>query len=424
MTEGQLPAAYAGVDWATEKHDVCLVDPNGRVVAERVFAADAEGLAAMAAWLVSQAGAPPERIGVAIEVPHGVVVETLLERGFVVHSINPKQLDRFRDRFTVAGVKDDRLDARVLADSLRTDGRLFRRLQNDEPDVIELREWSRMTADLQREDTALCNKARQQLLRFFPQALELTSDVGEAWMLALLEIVTTPADAHRRRRSTIERILRDHRIRRHTADEVLQILRKPAVTVAPGTVEAATGHLRLLAARIRLVRRQIDECHEQLDAICKRMGAASAQEGRNNEPSDLLILLSLPGIGRIVVATLLAEASRPLRDRDYQALRTLSGVAPVTRSTGKRRKGPWVTSMRYACNLHLRNAMYHWARVASQCDPRWKAQYAAARARGHSHGRACRGIADRLMRIAIAMLKGRTLYDVSKLRANQPAVAA
>ena len=422
MTEETSPAAYAGVDWATEKHDVCVMDTAGKVVGEKAFAADATGLAAMADWLVARGGAPPERIAVAIEVPHGPVVESLLERGFAVHSINPKQLDRFRDRFSVAGAKDDRRDARVLADSLRTDGRAYRRLDNDAPDVIELREWSRMAADLARENTLLCNRARQQLLRFFPQVLELADDVGEAWILALLEAVPTPADAKKRRASPIETILGEHRIRRWKADEVLEILRKPALVVAPGTVEAATGHLRLVAERIRLVRRQLDECHETLDEICGRLGAAddagaagaAEVEGRKDEPRDVEILLSLPGVGRIVAASLLAEASRPLRDRDYQAMRTLCGVAPVTKRSGK----SLVVGMRKACNPRLRNALYHAARVAAQCDPGWKARYAALRARGRSHGRACRGVADSLLRVAVAMLRSRTLYDAARRRVN------
>lgn len=408
---------FVGVDWATEKHDVCVVDPGGRMLGERAFTADAVGLAAMADWLVETGGAPAGRIGVAIEVPHGPVVETLLERGFAVHSINPKQLDRFRDRFSVAGAKDDRRDARVLADSLRTDGRAYRRLANDDPDVIELREWSRMAADLAREDTMLCNRARQQLLRYFPQVLELTDDVGEAWVLSLLEAIPTPADARRRRRSTIEGILREHRIRRWKADEVFEVLRKPAVTVAPGTVQAATGHLRLVAERIRLVRRQLVECREKLDEILGRLGSAAEVEGRKNEPRDVDILLSLPGVGRIVAATLLAEASRPLRDRDYQALRTHAGIAPVTRRSGK----SLVVGMRLACNQRLRNAMYHAARVAAQRDPGWKSRYAALRARGHSHGRACRGVADSLLRVAIAMLSNRTLYDPARVRTRAAA---
>ena len=96
---------------------------NSAVRGERSFTHTGSGLAEMAAWLLAQAGAAADVIGVAIEVPHGPVVEALTEHGFVVHSLNPKQLDRFRDRFSPAGAKDDRRDARVLADALRTDRR-------------------------------------------------------------------------------------------------------------------------------------------------------------------------------------------------------------------------------------------------------------------------------------------------------------
>ena len=95
----------------------------------------------------------------------GPVVEALLERGFCVYGINPKQLDRFRDRFTVAGAKDDRRDAHVMADSLRTDRHAFRRLSNDEPVIVKLREWSRMTDDLQQERARLASRMREQLWR-------------------------------------------------------------------------------------------------------------------------------------------------------------------------------------------------------------------------------------------------------------------
>src|SRR3954462_13808988 len=98
------------------------------------------GLAAMAAWILEVTGAAPEAVFVAIEVPHGPVVESLMERGFRVHAINPKQLDRFRDRFSPAGATDDSRDAEVLGDALRTDPRCFRALQPLDPVVVELRE--------------------------------------------------------------------------------------------------------------------------------------------------------------------------------------------------------------------------------------------------------------------------------------------
>jgi transposase len=130
-------------------------------------------------------------------------------------------------------------------------------------------------------------------------------------------------------------------------------------------------------------------------------------EAPSGEPRDVAILKSFPGIGRITLATLLAEASAPLRRRDHHALRTLTGVAPVTKRSGKSH----IVIMRYAAHRRLRNAVYHWARVAIQHDPRSHARYAALRRRGHSHGRALRGVADRLLALACTLLQQQTLFD-------------
>ena len=119
MTDGTR-RWFAGVDRGSEKHQVCLLGAGGTVVGERAFAHDGAGLVAMCDWLVSMAG-HPGTVAVAIEVPHGPVVDALLDRGFAVHAINTKLLDRLRDRFSVAGAKDDRRDARVAAAGLRTD---------------------------------------------------------------------------------------------------------------------------------------------------------------------------------------------------------------------------------------------------------------------------------------------------------------
>jgi transposase len=155
---------FVGIDWASQSHQVCLVDaPAESVWASEPLRMAVWGIEELCDWLIARTGATPEVIGVAIEMTHGPVVEALLERGFCVYGINPKQLDRFRDRFTVAGAKDDRRDAHVLADSLRTDRHAFRRLSNDEPVIVKLREWSRMTDDLQQERTRLASRMREQL---------------------------------------------------------------------------------------------------------------------------------------------------------------------------------------------------------------------------------------------------------------------
>jgi transposase len=399
---------YVGIDWASEKHHVCLLDGSGRVVSEREFTHDGSGLAELCGWLVEMTGAEPGEIAVAIETPHGPVVETLLEHGFAVHSINPKQLDRFRDRFTVAGAKDDSRDAQVLGHSLMTDAHAFRRLKVDDPVMIELREWSRLRDDLAEERTRLSNRLRQQLWRYYPQMLELVDDDLADWLLELWDQAPTPAKAQEISTQAITAILKAHRIRRFEAAEVLRILRQKPLTVAPGTIAAATAHIRILAQRLRLVNQQVKEADRKLDRLCGKLQQAGESEAGNKpEQRDVAILRSLPGVGRINLATLLAEACEPLKRRDYHALRVMSGVAPVTRRSGK----TYFVARRLACNSRLARALYHWARVASQRDPVSRQRYAALRQRGHSHGRALRTVGDRLLALACTLLKRQLLFD-------------
>src|SRR5262244_3652553 len=251
MTDTSRRQWFAGVDWASDKHDVVLTGDSDEIVGHRIFEHSGAGLAQMADWLLSETKAAAQDIHVAIETPHGAVVETLLERGFKVYSINPKQLDRFRDRFTVAGAKDDSRDANVLADSLRTDMRAFRKLSIADPVIVELREWSRIDEELKVEHGRLTNRFKHQLWRYYPQMLELADDVGANWFLDLFEAVPTPEKAANVREKTIARILKDNRIRRFDAAHVLSELRKPALAVAPGTIEAATARIRGLIERIR-----------------------------------------------------------------------------------------------------------------------------------------------------------------------------
>lgn len=399
---------YAGVDWASESHHVFLTDDDGRKIGERVFKHSGEGLAEMAAWLMAASGAAdPSQIMVAIEVPHGPVVEMLLERRFKVHAINPKQMDRFRDRFTVAGAKDDSRDAEVMSSALRTDPRCFRLLAVADPVVSELREWSRIAEDLGVERNRLTNRMREQLWRYFPAILELDSDLGASWLLELWQSVPTPAKAAAVRETTIAKLLKRHRIRRFDAAHVLDVLRKPPLQVTAGTIEAASAHIDTLVARIRLVNRQIDQAHQRLDSLIARLTPPEERAPGQGKQHDAEILASLPGVGRIVLATLLAEAYDALQRRDYAALRSLTGAAPVTKSSGK----SCIVVRRQACHDRLANAMYHWARVATQHDPTSRAKYAALRSRGHSHGRALRSVGDRLLNVACAMLKTGTTFN-------------
>lgn len=395
---------FVGIDWASERHQVALFDADGNCIDEWQVTHSGAELGKLCERLLAKTGAQPSEIAVAIETPRGPVVETLLERGFQLYSINPKQLDRFRDRFTVAGAKDDSRDAHVLGASLRTDRAAFRRISLDDPLIIQLREWSRIHDELTQERSRLTNRMRDQLWRYYPQVTQLGDDLGANWLLDLWEQVPTPQQAARASEKTLARILKKHRIRRVNAAEALRILRQTPLSVAPGAMEAATAHIQTLIARLRLANEQIKDAQRHLDELCSKIEACAP--GQICEQHDVSILRSFGGLGRNNIATLLAEACEPLRRRDYHVLRALSGVAPVTRRSGKR----CVVLRRYACNKRLAQAVYHWARVAVQHDPISRDRYAAFRQRGHTHGRALRSVGDRLLYVLCTLLERQTPF--------------
>ena len=388
---------------------MCVIDADRQVLERRSVEHSGSAIAQFVEWLTRISDGDPSTTAVAIETPRGAIVEVLVERGFHVYAVNPKQLDRFRDRHTVTGAKDDRRDAFVLADSLRTDQPCFRRVLVDDPLILQIRELSRIDEDLRHEANRLQNRLREQLHRFFPQMLRLSPAADEPWLWALLELAPTPAAAARLRKVSVLKLLRSHRIRRVSAEEVLNELKAPALQVAPGAVEAASAHIALLLPRLRLVHDQRADCGRHIEALLDRLAPTGDAEGQRREHRDVQILRSLPGVGRVVAATMLAEASQPLAERNYHALRAHGGIAPVTKQSGKRAR----VMMRHGCDGRLRNAFY---RVSTQVAPHARAQYAVLRQRGHTHGRALRSVADRLLRILVAMLKSATLYDPNRPR--------
>lgn len=410
------PKWFAFVDWASRKHHLCLLDADGQLIGQQAFAHSGAGLAHACDWLLAQSDGRAAEIAVGIEVCHGPVVETLLERGFAVYALNPKQLDRFRDRFTVAGAKDDRRDALVGASALRTDRPCFRALSPADPVIVELRAWSRLADDLQAERTRLTHRLRDQLWRYYPQMLELSDDLAADWILALWQRAPTPDHGRRLRRSTLAALFKRYRVRRLSAEDAQRHLRQPSLAVAPATIAAATAIIPSLLARLSLANRELRQAQHHLDSLCDKLAQAThSSTAADGAPcNDVAILCSAPGIGRIILATLFAEADEAVQRRDYPALRALSGVAPVTKQSGKLK----LVQRRLACNKRLRNALYHWARVATQNDPHFRQRYADLRHRGRSHARALRTIGDALLATACAMLKTRTFFDPNRHSSN------
>jgi hypothetical protein len=198
-------------------------------------------------WLaqVTQ-GADAERVAIAMEVPRGAIIDALLERRYSVFSINPKQLDRFRDRFSVAGAKDDRRDARVLAHSVRTDRPHFRRPHSDDPRIVRIRELSRGEEALGQDLRRHANQLWSFLQRYFPAVLRLCPGADEPWAWALLRRCRAlPSRAARLHPDTVRDLLRQHRIRRLSAQQVCETLRHP-LPLAQGAEAALAEQVLLL----------------------------------------------------------------------------------------------------------------------------------------------------------------------------------
>ena len=411
-------AWFVGVDWGSQTHQACVSDVAGKLLGERAFEHGGQGLSEMADWILSFTAGKAEQVGVAIETPRGPVVESLMERGFAVHAINPKQLDRFRDRISPAGAKDDRRDARVLASALRTDPHCLRRLEPTDPAIVELREWSRLSEEITRERVRQANRMREQLWRYYPQLLAaISDDVAASWALALWRRLPTPVAAQRVREATLAKLLKQHRIRRVDAATLCARLRAPAVRVAPGAAEAAAAHVRLVAERLVLVNRQLAHARSQLDRLVHQLAEAAPAEDPDAHaesepepsppPPDAAILLSLPGIGTGVLACLLAEGSDALRRRDYAALRCLCGWrrSPGVRARACSWCAAWLPTT--GCATPPTTGLASLPTATRSAAPSIRRCAAAAM----DTPRSLRSVADRLLNVACAMLRDGTCFD-------------
>jgi transposase len=393
---------YAGVDWASEKHDVLVADAAGKELLAATFAHDEKGLRALSRALV--------RLKVelvAIERPDGLLVERLLDAGLRVLALHPNQVAATRDRFRVSGGKSDRFDAFVLCELARTDNHRFRVLEPDSDATKALRALTRAREDLVGTRTALSNQLRAELERFWPGPIGLFSDLTSRISLAFLERYPSPADA---------RGLGEARVAAFLARECYSGRQKPAPLLAKlkrapegrvGELELATRRqlVLTLVATIRTINMQIKELERRLATAIR-------------EHPDGAIFLSLfkGAYSVITAAELLAEIGDcrgryPTRD----ALAGDAGQAAVAIQSGKRK----AASFRWGCNKRLRSAFCTLADSTRHYDPWAQDLYASARARGHDHPRALRTLGRAWCRIVWRCWQDGVPYDPARNRARQ-----
>jgi transposase len=392
---------FVGLDWASREHAVCVVDGRGAVVAQFTIVHTAAGMAELAARLTKLA--PPAELRIAIERPTGLVVDTLVEGKFAVVPIHPNAVKAARPRYSAAQGKTDLGDAYLLADLLRTDGHRFRTLAPLSDETKALRGLVRVRDDLVGQRVHAANQLRCLLEQFWPGAVELFADIDSPIALEFLDRYPTPQAASGLGEKRMAAFLARHRYSgRRTAAELVDRMRGAPVSVS-GELEAeAKGEcVRALVAVLRPL-------------VAQLVTLSAAIEHAVEAHPDGKIVTPLFRSGRICAAQLLAELGDDrARFISGDHLAAEGGAAPVTRESGKHR----AVTFRWACNMHLRNALTTLADTTRHTNPWARSIYQRARDRGHEHPHAIRILARAWCRVIWTCWQQRVAYDPAKHRA-------
>jgi len=389
---------FAGLDWASRTHSVCIIDERGTVCEQFEVTHDAAGLAQLQRRLIHYG-----RPAVAIERPSGMVVDTLVEAGFAVVPIHPNVVKATRPRYRSHGAKSDASDAYLLADLLRTDSARFQPLKPQSDAIRALRALVRTRDDLVATRVQLANQLRSLLESFWPGAAAVFAEIDSPIALAFVLRYPTPQAASHLGEKRLARFLAQHSYcGRRSPAELLERLRAAPLGHSGELELEANGELvRALACALQPLLTQIGELSARIEHT-----VAELADGR--------IVMSLPRAGRICAAQILAELG-DVRERypcDDQ-LAAEAGACPVTYQSGKSRS----VAFRWACNHRLRRAITCLADNSRRASPWAASRYAAARARGCDHAHAIRILARAWIRVLWRLWTDRCVYDPTQHRA-------
>jgi transposase len=394
-------AVFCGIDWAEEHHDVAVVDEAGSVVARRRIRDDAAGFQQLLDLLSGVGDCAENLVPVAIETPRGLLVACLRAAGRKVYAINPMAVARYRERHTVSRKKSDHIDAVVLANILRTDMAAHRPLPDDSELARAIAVLARAQQDAVWDRTQAYNKLRSLLREYYPALLDAFRDsrggIARPEARAVLAGAPTPADAAALTVEQLVDLLRRAGRQRGIATEAARLRAVFAAEYLrqPPLVEQAMGRQALALLRA-------------LDAACINAEelATAAEEAFDQHP-DAEIITSLPGLGRLTGARVLAEIGDDRsRFADAKAVKAYAGSAPVTRASGK----SLVVSHRRIKNRRLSTAGHCWAFSALTASPGARAHYQRRRAGGEAHTAALRNLFNRLLGCLHHCLQTHQLY--------------
>jgi transposase len=386
---------FCGIDWASEKHDLCILGATGAVLLRGSVSHTAEGMKELLQTLERFPG-----VQIALERPSGLLVDTLLEAGHRVVPIHPNQLKATRSRYPNSQAVSDPSDAYILADMLRTDGHRFRLLRASSDETKALRAATRTRDELVETRVQTCNQLRDLLLSFWPGPVGLFHQLESRISLAFLRRYPTPQHAARLGEKRVDAFLKKNSYPGgKSAAELLAKLRSAPESVAGDAECRMKGELVLCLLEV------IAALKEQIQALERQIAEAFA------EHADAAWLASFPCMGTTSAAQILAEAGdERARYPSEGQLAAESGVVPVTRGSGKKK----TVVFRFACNKRLRKAVTCWANNSRKKSPWAERKYREAIERGCSHQHTVRILARAWLRVFWRCWQEGVPYDPAK----------
>jgi transposase len=385
-----------GIDWASDHHDVALIDLEGNKLGRRRISDDAAGLGELVS-LFAVHGGGPGTVKIAIETERGLLVASLRAAGYEIYPVNPKAVDRYRDRHRLARGKSDAADAMVLAHILRTDAHLHRPLAADSPSARAIEVLARAHQDLVWSRQHEVNRLRSLLAGYYPAALCAFGDPTTRTALTVLAAAPTPAQAARLASEDLLGLLAaaGRGRRRSEAARLGQVFTAAQMRQAPEVEQAMGSAAIAIITTITAMNTGITGLQERID------------QNFEKHP-DAVIYHSMPALGSVLSARVLGEfGDDPTRWPDPASRRAYAGSAPITRESGKKR----LVLARYIRNRRLHDAVRWWAFAALSVSPGARAYYDQRRAAGDSHEAALRRLASKLIGQLHHCLAHRALYD-------------
>lgn len=386
---------YVGIDWSERKHDVCILNQAGAILKEFMVTQTPAGHQHLAQE-IETFDIPPEQCLVGLETSSNLLVDFLDPKPYQTYVIAPNQVASCRGRFSSSGRRNDRSDAHLLADMLRTDHHRFTPWQADGELIHQMRASLRLIDDLTQSITRYSNRLRAALLRAYPLAVDLFSDLTT--QIALQFLINYPVQTAVHTLSYTDfatfchqqRYSHPHRITQRYAH-----LQRPVPQPAPITMTAYQDPIAVWATLLLNFVQQ------------KRQAIQRVQQLFLTHP-DAHIFASLPGAGELLAPKLLVMfGDHRERFPTPMAIQSLAGTCPVTIQSGKKK----TIKFRRGCNHEYRHTAQLFA-ISSVQQSSWAATYfSQAKARGLKESHAYRCLANRWLAIMWTIWQRNQPYD-------------